>query len=53
MAGSPELDPSRGTKRYWEGVWHYFCDLVCRSKFDSRPSEYMTTRKGGSRTALT
>ncbi len=41
MAGSPELDPTRGTKRYWEGVWHYFCGLVCRSRFDSRPSEYM------------
>ena len=41
MAGSPELDPTRGTKRYWEGVWRYFCGLVCRSRFDSRPSEYM------------
>ena len=41
MAGSPELDPTRGTKRYWEGVWYYFCGLVCRSRFDSRPSDYM------------
>ncbi len=41
MAGSPELDPTRGTKRYWEGVWRYFCSLVCRSRFDSRPSDYM------------
>ncbi len=43
VAGSPELDPSRGTKRYWEGVWRYFCGLVCRSKFDSTPYEYMET----------
>ena len=37
MAGSPELAPSRGTKRYWEGIWHYFCGLACRSLFDSNP----------------
>ena len=37
MAGSPELDPSRGTKRYWEGIWRYFCGLACRSLFDSNP----------------
>lgn len=41
VAGSPELDPTRGTKRYWEGVWYYFCGLVCRSKFDSTPSEFI------------
>ncbi len=41
VAGSPELDPTKGTKRYWEEVWYYFCGLVCRSKFDSVPEEYM------------
>ncbi len=40
VAGSPELDPTRGTKRYWDGVWHYFCGLACRSRFDSTPDVY-------------
>ena len=40
MAGTPELDPARGTKRYWEGIWRYFCGLSCRSAFDSRPADY-------------
>ena len=40
VAGTPELDPSRGTKRYWDGVWRYFDSLACRSRFDSSPSDY-------------
>ncbi len=40
VAGTPELDPARGTKRYWEGVWHYFDSLSCRSRFDSAPADY-------------
>ena len=40
VAGTPELDPSRGTKRYWEGVWRYFDSLECRSHFDSASSNY-------------
>ena len=41
VVGTPEIDPARGTKRYWEGVWHYFCGLACRSRFDSVPQDYM------------
>ena len=40
VVGTPEIDPSRGTKRYWDGVWYYFCGLVCRSLFDSAPGDY-------------
>ena len=41
VIGTPEIDPARGTKRYWDGVWYYFCGLVCRSRFDSVPSDYI------------
>ena len=41
VAGTPELDPTRGTKRYWEGTWYYFDSLSCRSRFDSAPANYM------------
>ena len=44
VVGTPELDPTRGTKRYWDGVWYYFCSLVCRSRFDSVPSDYTVQR---------
>ena len=27
VVGTPEIDPTRGTKRYWDGVWYYFCGL--------------------------
>ena len=40
VAGTPELDPTSGTKRYWEGVWYYFHTLACRSRFDSAPGDY-------------
>ena len=40
VAGTPELDPTRGTKRYREGAWHYFDSLSCRSRFDSAPANY-------------
>ena len=42
VAGTPELDPTRGTKRYWDGVWYYFDTLSCRSRFDSSPANYTT-----------
>ena len=42
VAGTPELDPTRGTKRYWDGVWYYFDSLACRSRFDSAPANYTT-----------
>ena len=40
VAGTPELDPTRGAKRYWDGVWYYFDNLYCRSRFDSAPVNY-------------
>jgi YHS domain-containing protein len=39
-SGAVELDPARGTKRYWGGQWHYFDSLACRSKFESAPNTY-------------
>ena len=39
-SGAIELDPSRGTKRFWGGQWYYFDSLACRSKFESAPNTY-------------
>lgn len=38
--GAPEVNPSRGTRRYHEGKWYYFCSLACRSKFMAGPTQY-------------
>ena len=39
-SGAVELDPTRGTKRFWGGQWYYFDSLACRSKFESAPNSY-------------
>ena len=41
-SGAVELDPTRGTKRFWGGQWYYFDSLACRSKFESAPNTYAT-----------
>lgn len=40
--GAPETDPARGTKRFYQGQWYYFCSLACRTKFVSNPSAYVS-----------
>ena len=40
-AGAPEVDPSKGTKRFHEGTWYYFHNLECRMKFVSNPEAYI------------
>lgn len=41
MAGAPEADPTKGTKRFHEGKWYYFCSLACRQKFMAGPEEFI------------
>ena len=41
-SGAPESDPSKGTKRFHEGVWYYFDSLACRMRFVSNPDEYIS-----------
>ncbi|MFH1141537.1 MAG: hypothetical protein V1724_07770 [Chloroflexota bacterium] len=41
LYGAPEVDPTKGTRRFHEGVWYYFCSLNCRSKFLSSPNTYI------------
>ncbi len=36
----PEIDPSKGTKRFHNGTWYYFDSLDCRMRFVSNPDEY-------------
>ena len=38
--GAPEVDPSKGTRRFHEGQWYYFCSLNCRSKFMASSETY-------------
>ena len=39
--GAPEVDPTKGTRRFHEGVWYYFDTLDCRSKFLASPDTYI------------
>jgi YHS domain-containing protein len=41
-AGAPEIDPTKGTKRFHDGQWYYFHDLACRMKFVSSPEQYLS-----------
>ena len=40
-SGAKEIDPTKGTKRFWGGQWYYFDSLACRSRFESSPDEFM------------
>ena len=40
--GAAEVDPDKGTRRFHNGRWYYFCGLDCRSKFMSNPDAYAT-----------
>ena len=41
MHGATEVDPSKGTRRFHDGKWYYFCSLACRNKFISAPDTYL------------
>ena len=38
--GATEVDPNKGTRRFHNGQWYYFCGLDCRSKFMANPDAY-------------
>jgi YHS domain-containing protein len=40
-AGTPEVDPEYGTRRFHNGKWYVFCSLDCRSKFMANPDQYI------------
>jgi len=42
-AGAPEVDPTKGTKRFHDGQWYYFHNLDCRMKFVSQPEAYIAS----------
>jgi hypothetical protein len=39
--GAREVDPTKGTRRFWNGEWYLFCSLACRSKFEANPDAYI------------
>ena len=41
QAGSPEIDPAKGTKSFYEGKWYYFCSMACRHKFIATPDDFI------------
>ena len=40
--GAPEVDPTKGTRRFHEGEWYYLCSLDCRNKFLSNPDIFVS-----------
>ena len=38
--GVAVVDPQKGTRRYHDGHWYYFCGLPCRTDFMSAPEKY-------------
>ena len=40
-SGADEVDPIKGTKRFWSGRWYYFDTLTCRSRFEASPDEFV------------
>ncbi|HCV00757.1 MAG TPA: hypothetical protein DGL25_06095 [Dehalococcoidia bacterium] len=39
--GAPELGSGNGAKRFYQGLWYYFCSLECRLKFMATPDEFI------------
>ena len=42
--GAAEVDPEKGTRRFHDGTWFYFCGLECRSKFMASPDSYLEAK---------
>ncbi len=45
--GASEVDPDKGTRRFYDGVWYYFDTLNCSSKFILNPSTYLEEAGAG------
>jgi len=41
LHGASEVDPTKGTRRFHNGKWYYFCSMDCRLKFIAHPEEYI------------
>ena len=39
--GASEMDPTKGTRQFYDGKWVYFDSLECRSKFLTNPEQYI------------
>lgn len=39
--GASEVDPTKGTRQFYNGQWYYFDSLECRSKFMVSPKTYL------------
>ncbi len=39
--GAAEVDPTQGTRSFYNGTWYYFCSLECRTKFLASPDAYL------------
>jgi YHS domain-containing protein len=39
--GASEVDPSKGTRQFYNGKWYYFDTLECRSAFMVKPESYL------------
>ena len=39
--GAAEVDPTQGTRSFYNGAWYYFCSLDCRTKFLASPDSYL------------
>jgi YHS domain-containing protein len=39
--GAAEVDPSKGTRSFYDGKWYYFDSLACRSSFVVNPKTYV------------
>ena len=39
--GAKEVDPSKGTRQFHDGICFYFDTLNCRSKFTVSPQRYL------------
>ncbi len=41
MYGANEVDPTAGTRSFFNGEWYYFCTLQCRTRFLATPNTYI------------
>ncbi len=39
--GASEVDPTKGTRRFHNGKWYYFCSMDCRIKFIANADAYI------------
>lgn len=39
--GASEVDPTKGTRQFYNGQWYYFDSLDCRTAFMVSPETYL------------